>query len=363
MLNKKNIIILCIFLALSLFLVIWYFAPPSEEARKFSNKIDQYQPEILTKEREDLLLEFDNFAFDHFPILDDDCPLFVYSYLFSDLHKFYKLRFDKLYNEIKNAQVPDRQIKFWYVYNMGMVAKTKNLTIGFDLANKWINFGIPKLADQLDILIISHPHGDHYDSSLVKRALNRGVAVVLPSGKIKKEWRKPIRSDPKGKELKEIFGNSKNLISMGEDETKMVKQAKITAFAAEHGKGGRGGEFPVPTRWFLVEVDGFTILHTDDAGLIGSDGGEAFEKIPQDIDIFLMDIRSYPDRLREVRLLKPRIVIPLHHWEIFHGKPKTIEEGDFRKILSFKDEVHQQIPTSKVIPLIWGESISLELEN
>ncbi|MCD6590541.1 MAG: MBL fold metallo-hydrolase [Candidatus Aenigmarchaeota archaeon] len=358
MLNKKNIIILCIFLALSLFLVIWYFAPPSEEARKFSNKIDQYQPEILTKEREDLLLEFDNFAFDYFPILDDDHPLFAYSYLFSDLHKFYKLRFDKLYAEIKNTQVPDGQIKLWYVYNMGVVAKTKNLTIGFDLAHKWIDFDIPKLADQLDILIISHPHQDHYDSSLVKRALSRGVAVVLPSGKIKEEWRKPIRSDPKGKELKEIFGNSENLISMDEDETKVIKQAKITAFAAEHGKG----ELPVPTRWFFVEIDGFTILHTDDAELIGSETGDAFKKIPQGIDIFLMDIRS-PNRLREISFLKPKIIIPLHHWEIFHGKPKTKGEGDFRKILSFKDEVHQQIPTSKVIPLIWGESISLESES
>jgi len=358
MLNKKNIIILGIFLLLPLFLVIWYFAPPSEEARKFSNKIDRYQPEILTKEREDLLLEFDNFAFDHFPILDDDHPLFAYSYLFSDLRKFYKLRFDKLYAEIKNTQVPDGQIKLWYVYNMGVVAKTKNLTIGFDLAHKWIDFDIPKLADQLDILIISHPHQDHYDSSLVKRALNRGVAVVLPSGKIKEEWRKPIRSDPKGKELKEIFGNSENLISMDEDETKVIKQAKITAFAAEHGKG----ELPVPTRWFLVEIDGFTILHTDDAELIGSETGDAFKKIPQGIDIFLMDIRA-PNRLREISFLKPKIIIPLHHWEIFHGKPKTIKEGDFRKILSFKDEVHQQIPTSKVIPLIWGESISLESES
>ena len=357
MLNKKNIIVLCIFLALFLFLVVWYFVPPSREAKELNNKINQSQPEILTKERENLLLEFDNFAFNLFPILDDDHPLFAYSYLFSDLHKFYKLRFDKLYAEIKNTQVPDGQIKLWYVYNMGIVAKTKNLTIGFDLANRWINFDIPKLADQLDILIISHPHNDHYDSSLVKRALKRGVAVVFPSGKIKEEWRKPIHSDPKGKELKEIFGNSEHLISMGEDETKVIKQAKITALAAEHGRGRE--ELQVPTRWFLVEVDGFTILHTDDAELIGS---EAIKKIPQGVDIFLTDIRA-PNRLRAISFLKPKIVIPLHHWEIFHGRPKTKGEGDFRKILSFKDEVQQQIPTSKVIPLIWGESISLEQEG
>lgn len=356
MLNKKSIIILCIFLSVFLFLVGWYFTPPSEEVIKFSNKIDQYQPEALNEEREDLLLEFDNFAFDHFPILDDNNPLFAYAYLFSDLRKFYKLRFDKLHTEIKNTQVPDGQIKLWYVYNMGVTAKTKNLTIGFDLANKWINPDIPKLADQLDILIISHPHQDHYDSSLVKRALNRGVAVVLPSGKVKEEWRKPIHSDPKGKELKEIFGNSEHLISMDEDETKVVKQAKITALAAEHGKG----ELPVPTRWFLVEVDGFSILHTDDAELINRE--EAFKKIPQGIDIFLMDIRA-PNRLPEISFLKPKIIIPLHHWEIFHGKPNTVKyDASFRKILSFKDEVHQQIPTSKVIPLIWGENISLKLE-
>ena len=353
--TKKNIVVLGIFLSLSLFLAVWYLAPPSKEARRFNDKINQYQPEILTKEREDLLLEFDNFAFNHFPALDDDHPLFAYSYLFSDLRKFYKLRFDKLSAEIKNTQVPDGQIKLWYVYNMGVVAKTRNLTIGFDLANKWINFDIPRLADQLDILIISHPHGDHYDSSLVKRALKRGVAVVLPSGKIRKEWRKPIRSDPSGKELKEIFGNSKHLVSMDGDETKVIKKAKITAFAAEHGKG----ELPVPTRWFLVEVDGFTVLHTDDAGLIGS---EAVKKIPQGIDIFLMDIRA-PNRLREISFLKPRIVIPLHHWEIFHGKPSAVEEGYFRKVLSFEDEVRQQVPTAKVVPLIWGESISLERES
>jgi len=357
MLNKKKILVLGIFILLFLFLVIWYFAPPSEEVRNFSSKIDHYQPEILIKEREDLLLEFDNFAFDHFPILDDDHPLFVYSYLFSDLHKFYKLRFDKLYAEIKNTQVPDGQIKLWYVYNMGIVAKTKNLTIGFDLAHRWINCDIPKLADQLDILIISHPHEDHYDSSLVERALKRGVSVVLPSGKVKQEWRKPIRSDPKGKELKEIFGDSENLISMDEDETKVIKQAKITAFAAEHGKGG--GEISVPTRWFLVEVNGFTILHTDDAELIDS---EAIKKTLQGIDIFLMDIRA-PNRLHDISFLKPKIIIPLHHWEIFHGKPSTANEGDFRKILSFKDEVHQQNPTAKVIPLIWGESISLGPES
>lgn len=62
----------------------------------------------------------------------------------------------------------------WHIYNMGYILKTPSVCIGIDLLSR----DIERVANDLDVLLVSHAHADHTSPQLSRAMLNRRKPVV-----------------------------------------------------------------------------------------------------------------------------------------------------------------------------------------
>lgn len=76
---------------------------------------------------------------------------------------WYDRAFDKVLSELKQTVVDGPVPAIWYVYNMGIVVKTRESAFAVDLCHR----KAPLMAPYLDFIVISHNHGDHYTDALV----------------------------------------------------------------------------------------------------------------------------------------------------------------------------------------------------
>jgi len=327
------------------------------KAKQLSGEVDLFPPEELSLERKKLLLKMDGFVRENFPFANPE-GLIPLTWKFSPLSSFFDFRIKKALEEIKTTKAGKNEIVLWYIYNMGVIIRSEEKTVGVDLGQEWINPQIIQLANHVDLLTFSHPHPDHLSIKVVKRAVENGIPVVFPSGKVSLETfygegivgDKTITMSQMITELAKIK-NSDLLIAMAPEETKTIKGIKITAYPAVHR--GPSSLSKVPTRWFWFEVDGFRFLQIDDASLVN--------KIPlsffsDKVDVLLTaQPAPNPD---EILSINPKFAFPLHHHEIGHGQ-RACEEDTLEKYFQLAEQVKKQNSSIKVVPLIWGEKVRL----
>ena len=104
------------------------------------------------------------------------------------VQQFFRSRVDQVIKELENTKV-ENGVRIWKVYNMGFIARTKTVTIAFDLVTG-ITGGsadfamspdqVNRLSAQCDALLISHRHPDHADKSIAESFLLKGLPVVAP---------------------------------------------------------------------------------------------------------------------------------------------------------------------------------------
>ena len=82
-----------------------------------------------------------------------------------------------------------RGLRIYKVYNEAVIARTKSVTIAFDIARGRFrglhdpiipNEVVAKIVAQSDILFLSHNHRDHVDRFVVEQFLKEGKRVVAP---------------------------------------------------------------------------------------------------------------------------------------------------------------------------------------
>lgn len=73
-----------------------------------------------------------------------------------------------------------RKLDIFKVYNMGFIFRSQGQTVGIDLQWSGDRKQMEELASYLDVLFITHPHGDHFDGGLLEVMLESGKPVVLP---------------------------------------------------------------------------------------------------------------------------------------------------------------------------------------
>lgn len=144
----------------------------------------------------------------------------------------------------------------WHIYNMGFIIKTSKHTVGIDIAgpavmpgrsggsiafNPWPTADIAKLAASLDILFVTHNHGDHFNSSLLKAMLSSGKPVVLAAP------------------LAFLGDNSKNLTVINTSQETPLKLAGIEILAFRGNQGEK-----VPCNVYLLDIDGVRVIHDGD---------------------------------------------------------------------------------------------------
>lgn len=74
----------------------------------------------------------------------------------------------------------------WKMYNMGFVVKSRRYCVGFDIHPGWklhdplSDRQMKKLADVLDVAMVSHSHWDHLNKGFLKLMLQAGKKVLIP---------------------------------------------------------------------------------------------------------------------------------------------------------------------------------------
>jgi L-ascorbate metabolism protein UlaG (beta-lactamase superfamily) len=87
--------------------------------------------------------------------------------------RWYDREFDRVLDELERTKVTGARPAVWYIYNMGIVVKTKTCSFGIDVCHRQA----PRLAEKLDFLLVSHNHGDHYSMNLMRKMSALGKPV------------------------------------------------------------------------------------------------------------------------------------------------------------------------------------------
>jgi len=332
----KHIVVnvLILLFGLLIIFIALIFIPKDIKSRKA--EIEESTPLAFSEmnvEREELLENFDEFILSTATQNSKN----ILQIVFNSGFKLNWLMQKDIYTEVEDYN--DDSLKAWYVYNMGVITKTGDTTVCFDLATPIVSPSLLNLAETCDYLFISHGDGDHYKQSVVKRILeNNGKVFIYDSTGI---WEEMIKIN-----VDEQFYN--NLYSLENDTETQIDDLKIYTYRTSH----RGED--KDNAWFFVNVNGYNILHTGDGKVDDYRDWEMFE----DIDLLLANVIVLPIDLKDI---DTRYVIPLHMHEIAHNR-EFLEEATFTYYMSLLEEYEDMID-SKVYLLFWGESIEVEREE
>lgn len=326
----------------------------SKEIFTLNDKIKLVPPEDIFERRVEVFKQIDNLA-------KNSVSGNGFS---SNIYSFVKVRLDQPLKEISQTQVPKGKVKIWYIYNMGIIAKSADATIAFDLAGTYVYSDMPNFAKYIDILVISHFDNDHFDLSVVKQALKDGVIVIVPGDKISFNGQQFGR-DPNGEDavslIKKRNGiNSNNLISLSPQEKTTIKGVEITAYPSNHihDTDKEDSFINPPVNWYSINLSGITLLHMGD--------GSSFNYQPdftkKNIDVFIthstaLDPRTNDDLMKTVP--NAEIILPLHVLELGHGPDAVNCCQNYQSILDNYANGYYKSQSGKTIfmPMIWGESL------
>jgi L-ascorbate metabolism protein UlaG (beta-lactamase superfamily) len=224
----------------------------------------------------------------------DEMVLNSYDQYKVEIFDFYRLMREKAKIEIETERVEDG-VTVWQIYNHGFLVRTSTVTLGFDLDDHFFkdNFnldGLDFLADELDVLFISHNHGDHRYPPLVKIMKDRGKPVI--------DWINPD-TDPASFTIN--LGDSIN---------------EIYLYITKHE-----GLHSITNQMFeVVTPEGYKIFHTGD--------NQTSATLPdiEDVDILLLNAwvnesgwTSHITGSRNaINKIKPRVTLPGHILELGH---------------------------------------------
>ena len=322
--HLKDIIIILIFV---LFLTVSYVYTPSS-VKMLHKKIEQTNPLNLNKDRLNLIAEYNARLYRGLPT---SVPK-LYFYWHSNQRKLSDLRIKEAIEEIKNSQIEPGKIRVWSLLNMGVVIKTDQHTIAIDTANLPFSQAHNNLVNITDIFITSHDDGDHFDPSLLKKALKENKKVVLLDGL--------VINSPK----------PENVINLKSGNTQNINGVEITAYQTDH----RGdGNFNEPSALYVIKVDGFKLLHTGDGRDFKNKDEEERVYGMKDFDILLVNIMIHPYNIRD---LKPKMLIPLHLYKFMSGKD-LYQQSTIETAKEIYNQYETDLQKIEKVYLLPGESV------
>lgn len=176
-------------------------------------------------------------------------------------------------------------------------------------------YNISKVAEKADIIVTSHTHGDHFDSSSIKKLMKEDTILLGPasiSDSLKKFNGQPLK-----------IGDSFD-----------YKDLSIKLFPAYTI---RKSTHPKSNKWAgtIIESGNKSVYHAGDTERIP----EMKELAERNITVALLPCggtytMDFEEAIEAAMDIKPEIVVPMHHW----GK-------DLNK---FKELLEQKDPTIKV---------------
>ena len=171
-----------------------------------------------------------------------------------------------------------------------VMVKTSQHTIIIDPSNVLPSDAMNAI-ESLDLILITHEHGDHFDAdSTVAIHEKTGAPVVVSAGVY------PI--------LQEAIAGDK-LIEMLADDVKTVNEITVTAIPSKHPS-----DRPV---MYLIKIDGLAVFHGSDSGFV-----DELNDIDSEVHLAFVPAgapspTASPDVAASmVRALKPYVTVPVH---------------------------------------------------
>ena len=369
-LNRIHLILISVVIIVALGFVFWLKAPfiPEQliggQAQALDEDIVSTPPGSSSESRRALLLSFDDFVSRNFPVILNQGPV----------ANLLELRTRRVIEEIRSAGVPEGSMRVWYIYNMGVVIKTANTTIGIDVAGSYVAPSIADVGGLLDVLIVTHPHGDHLDANVAAAAEKAGAKIVVADERVRVDYsnQKNLVRDPNGESMVKVLAGSalaaQALVGVQPGGTITVRGVRITAYPAEHSSPNDAEDVfsATPTDWFYVEVSGFGILHTGD----GFFNGVKPDFSGKRVDLYIV---HYVDGMiaEDYYRLVPQssFMLPLHLHELGHGRG-ILDYAMFRNVLEqerngdlWLSHVVPQDTGMRFIPLVWGEYLDINAKH
>lgn len=159
--------------------------------------------------------------------------------------------------------------------------------------------------DQIDLLLVSHPHADHFEASSVAAHLrNNPDAVLFSSGQVVSATRKALNGAAKDR-LIEVTPEWK------EREQKVVVGIEIEVLRIRHGYARNYG---LHNLGHIIHLGGKKILHLGDAEMI-EENFAPFDLPAEKIDVALLPywfLTSEQGQAIVKNLIQPKAIIAMH---------------------------------------------------
>jgi L-ascorbate metabolism protein UlaG (beta-lactamase superfamily) len=369
-LNRKYLIPVTVLIIAALSFVVWLKTPfiseqlSGSQVNALDEEIVKTPPGSSSEDRKSTLLSFDDFISKNFPVILNQGAV-------ADL---LEVRTKRAIEEIRSTIVPVGSMRVWYIYNMGVVIKTSNVTIGIDVAGTYVAPSIADVGGLLDVLIVTHPHGDHLDANVAAAAEKAGAKIVVADERVRVDYsnQNNLVRDPNGESMVKVLAGSplaaQALVGVEPGGTIEVRDVRITAYPADHGfpNDTEDAFSATPMDWFYIEVSGFGILHTGDGFFNGLKPDFSGKRV----DLYIV---HYVDGMVAEDYFKlvpqSRVMFPLHLHELGHGRG-ILDYAMFRNVLEQERDgdlwLSHAVPQDtgvRFVPIIWGESIEMSING
>ncbi len=254
------------------------------------------------------------------------------------VQKFHHKRIQSLVDEIEKTQVSSG-VKIWKFYDMGIVMRTKSVTVAFDITRAYSSgseaFALPdelldRLSNQCDVLFISHYHSDHADEVVAEMFLDKGKPVVTP---------------PDIWSGKEIYDRVTHLERKAHEIQKLRLDNKQMDLDVVVYPGHQGADI-LNNAVLVLTPEGYSVCQTGDQSL-----EQDFSWIDEvakhhKVDVLIPNCWT-TNPLRSAQGYAPGLIIPAHENELGHSV-------DHREAYAL-DYSRWDVPFNKII-MTWGES-------
>lgn len=213
--------------------------------------------------------------------------------------------FDRVLSEAKATTVRTGAA-VWYVYNMGIVVKTRRTCLAVDLLHR----RAPEFAPLVDAALVTHNHDDHYTLAWYRAVKGAGKAFVA-----------------------DFMEKVPRMFRIGDVE--------IRTSPSDHGE-----HRPDFTTAFEMSVDGFTIYHTGDSSNVAK---LTPSRRP---DLWFVHPICGLDPLDGCRAFDPKTVVLVHLNELGHDTWRWSWDDGF----AIRDKIEAHGGRARVP--FWGERLA-----
>lgn len=219
--------------------------------------------------------------------------------------------------DIRHTRVK-RGVAVWLVYNMGYVFKTPTACFGIDICGR----DVERLSPDLDFLLVTHEHGDHYSEPLIRAMRAQQKPVIT-------RWFDGTTIVNQGTNYN--FRDIGVRVDIGDHHREQAdQQNNMLMFEVDCGPPANGA----------------VIYHSGD--------GNNYEKMhpAKPVDIFIVHVAVGMSVLAAIEHMTPKMTLVSHVLELGHS---PVPPNAWRWSYEYALGVIRNIPGSEATVLTWGE--------